>query len=169
MKGKKFQHFSRYTNEVPSVVEWVIETKRNLLKKPVFEKRNVIWLSELPSVIKQNNNTFHHSIKMTPVQASKKSNEKEVCSNLQDQKVRQQPNITLGQLVRAADIKKVFPKGDSSNWSYNLYTKTEVIHDTLPSYQIDFLPEIYNQNLLLQTKLTLDENNQNMKKLNLIQ
>ena len=44
-----------------------------------------------------------------------------------------------------------------------------VIHDTIPSYRIDFLPERYNQNLLLPTKLSLDENNEVMKKLNLIQ
>ena len=33
---------------------------------------------------------------------------------------------------------------------------TEVKHDTFPSYRIDYLPERYNENLLLPTKLTLD-------------
>ena len=67
-------------------------------------------------------------------------------------------------------IIKVFTKGDSTNWSYNSYTITEVIHDTVPSYRINYLPERYNQNLLIPTKLTLEENNQVMKKLsNLIQ
>ena len=46
---------------------------------------------------------------------------------------------------------------------------TEVNRDTIPSYRIDYLLERYNQNLLLPTKLSLDENNQVMKKLNLIQ
>ena len=55
---------------------------RNLLKKPVFEKGNADWLSELPSVIKQYNNTIHSSIEMTPNQASKKINEKEIYQNL---------------------------------------------------------------------------------------
>ena len=59
-------------------------TIRNLLKKPVFEKGNADWLSELPSVIKQYNNTIHHSTKMTPIQSSKNTNEKLVYSNLQD-------------------------------------------------------------------------------------
>ena len=106
---------------------------------------------------------------MTPNQASKKSNEKIVYSNLQDRRVRQQPKFKLGQLVRTADIKKVFSKGDSTNYSYKLYTITEVIHDTIPSYKIDYLPERYNQNLLLPTKLSLDQNNKVMKELNLIQ
>ena len=100
---------------------------------------------------------------MTPVQASKKSNEKLVFSNLQDRRVRQKPKFELGDLVRTADIKRVFSKGDSTNWSYKLYTITEVIHDTIPSYRIDYLPERYNENLLLPTKLSLEENNQVMK------
>ena len=106
---------------------------------------------------------------MSPIQASTKSNTKEVFSNLQDRRIKQKPKFKLGQLVRTADIKKVFSKGDSTNWSYKLFTITEVIHDTIPSYRINYLPERYNENLLLPTKLTLEENNQIMKELNLIQ
>ena len=106
---------------------------------------------------------------MTPNQASKKSNQTLVYNNIRDDRVKRQPKYKLGQLVRTADIKKVFSKGDSTSWSYKLYTITEVIHDTIPSYRINYLPERYNENLLLPTKLTLDENNQVMKKLNLIQ
>ena len=101
----------------------MIGTIRNLLKKPVFEKGIADWLSELPFVIKQYNNTIHHSIKITPKQASKKSNERKVYSNLQDRRVRQKPTFNLGQLVGTADIQKVFSRGDSTNYSYNIYTK----------------------------------------------
>ena len=135
----------------------------------MFEKGRADWLSELPSDIKQYNNTFHHSIKMTPVQASKKSNEKVVYSNLQDKRRKLNPKYKLGQFVRTADIKKVFSKGDSTNYSYKLHTITEVIHDTIPTYRINFLPERYNENLLQPSQLTLDENNQIMRELNLIQ
>ena len=106
---------------------------------------------------------------MTPIQASKKSNQKLVYNYLKDDREIQKPKFKLGQLVRTADIKKVFSKGDSTNWSYKLYTITEVIHDTIPSYRIDYLPERYNENLLLPTKLSLKQNNQIMKELNLIQ
>ena len=169
LKSKSIQHYSRYTDKGPSIAERVIRTVRNLLKKPVFEKGKADWLSELPSVIKKYNNSIHSSTKMTPIQASKKSNEKLVYNNLKDDREIQKPKYKLGQLVRTADIKRVFSKGDSTNWSYKLYTITEVIHDTIPSYRIDYLPERYNENLLLPTKLSLDENNKIMKELNLIQ
>ena len=105
---------------------------------------------------------------MTPFQASKKLNERKVYSNLQDRRVKQQPKYKLGKLVRTADIKKVFSKGDSTSWSYKLYTITEVIHDTIPSYRSDYLHERYNQNLLSPTKLSLEQKNEVMKKLNSI-
>ena len=134
LKSKNIRHYSRYTDEGPSIAERVLRTLRNFLKKPVFEKRKADWLSELPSVVKKYNNTIHHSIKMTPNQASKKSNEKEVYSNLQDKRRKLNPKYKLGQLVRTTDIKRVFSKGDSTNYSYKLYTITEIIHDTIPSY-----------------------------------
>ena len=169
LKSKSIHHYSRFTDKGPSTAERVIRTIRNLLKKPVFEKGNADWISELPSIIKQYNNTIHSSTKMTPIQASKKVNGKEVFSNLRDDRVKQKPKFHLSQLVRTAGIKRVFSKGDSTNWSYKLYTITEIIHDTIPSYRIDYLPERYNENLLLPTKLSLEQNNQVMKKLNLIQ
>ena len=168
LKSKNIQHFSRFTDKGPSIAERVIRNLRNFLKKPVFEKGNADWLSELSSVVNKYNITIHNSIKMTPVQASKIVKEKLVYSNLQDKRKRLNPKFKLGQLVRTADIKRVFSKGDSTNWCFKLYTITEIIHDTIPSYRINYLPKRYNENLLLPTKLTLEQNNQVLKKVNLI-
>ena len=169
LKSKNIQHYSRYTDKGPSIAERVIRTVHNLLKKPVLEKGNADWLSELSSITQNYNNTIHSSTKMTPNQASKKSNKRKVYSNLRDDRQKQRLKYKLGQLVRTADIKRVFSKGDSTNYSYKLYTLTEIIHDTIPSYRLNYLPERYNQNLLLPTKLSVEENNEVLKKLNLIQ
>ena len=141
LKSMNIHHYSRFTDKGPSIDERVIRSERNLLKKPVFEKGNADWLSELSSITKNYNNSIHSSIKMTPIQASRKSNQKLLFNNLQDRRVRQQPKYKLGQLVRTGDIKRVFSKDDSTNWSYKLYTVTEVIRDTIPSYRINYLPE----------------------------
>ena len=89
---------------------------------------------------------------MTPNQASKRSSEKEFHSNLKDKREKQTPKFNLNQFVRTVDIKEVFSKSDSTKYSYNLYTKTEILHDTIPSYRINYLPERYNEILLLPTK-----------------
>ena len=63
LRSKNIHHYSRFTDKGLSIAERVIRTTRNLLKKPVFEKRRADWLNELPSVNKQYNNTIHHSKK----------------------------------------------------------------------------------------------------------
>ena len=140
-RAENMRHYSRFTDKRPSIAERVLRTIRNLLKKPIFLAGNAAWISELPSIVKKYNNTIHHSIKMTPNQASKKSNEKLVYSNLRDKRENQKPKFKLGQKVRTSDIRKVFSKGDSTKYSFKLYTITEIIHDTIPSYRIDYLPE----------------------------
>ena len=127
LKNKNIHLYSRFTDKGPSIAERVIRTLGNLLKKPVFEKGKADWLSELPSIIKQYNNSIYHSIKMTPNQASKKLNERKVYANLRNQRVKQPPKFKLVQLIRTADIKRVFSKGDSRNWPYKLYTITEAL------------------------------------------
>ena len=71
LKSENIQHYSRYTDKVPSILERVIRTLCNLIKKPIFLAGNADWLSELPSIVKQYNNTIHSSTKMSPIQASK--------------------------------------------------------------------------------------------------
>ena len=117
LKAKNIQRDSRFTDKGPSIAERVIRSIHNLLRKPVFEKGSASWISELPSVIKEYNNTIHHSIKKTPIQARNTINQKEVYSNLKDKREIRKPKIKLGQLVHTADIKQVFSNGDSTNWS----------------------------------------------------
>ena len=100
---------------------------------------------------------------MKPIDASNKSNEKEVYTNLRDDRLNQKPKHILGQLDRTSDIRSVFSKGDSTNYSYEVYTRTEVIDHTIPSYRIVYLPERYNQNLLQPTELTLEQKKKVMK------
>ena len=106
---------------------------------------------------------------MTPIEASKKNNEKVVYNNRKHKREIQTPKINTGDLVPTANIKRVFSTGDSTKWSYILYRITEVIHDTIPSYRKKYLPERYNENLIGPTNFNLDENNQIRKELNLTQ
>ena len=75
------------------------------------------------------------------------------------------PKFQINNLVRVADLKRTFSKGDTTNWSYKLNKITEIINDTIPTYHIDNLPERYNESLLKNTELTMKENDNVMKKL----
>ena len=61
----------------------------------------------------------------------------------------------------------MFLNGDKANWSFKLYKITEIINDTIPSYRNDNLPERYNESFSKKTKLTMKENDNVMKKLNI--
>ena len=142
-------------------------TIRDLLKKMVFEEGDSKWIDILPTKTKQYNNRIHSSTKMTAIQASLKKNEGFVYKNILDKRKKIKPKYEISDLVRTADLKKTFSKVDMTNWSYKLYKITEIINDTIPSYRLDNLPERYNESLLKKTELSLKENKDVMKKLNL--
>ena len=131
----------------------------------LFEKGDGNWIDILPTITKQYNNRIHSSTELTPIQASLKKNEGFVYKNLLDKRKKVKPKFQINDLVRTADLKKTFSKGDTTNWSYKLYKITEIINDTIPSYKIDNLKERYNESLLKKTELSMKENKDVMKKL----
>ena len=142
-------------------------TIRDLLKKIVFEQSDAEWIEVLPTKTKQYNNRIQSSTKLTPIQASLKKNEGYVYNNLLDKRKKIKPKYETGDLVRTADLKRTFSKGDTTKWSYKLYKITEIINDTIPSYHIHNLKERYNESLLKKTELTMKKNDNVMKKLNI--
>ena len=159
--------YSRNTLYGAVFAERFNRTIRELLKRPVFERGESNWIDILPTKTKQYNNKVHSSTKLTPIQASLKRNEGYVYKNLLDKRKKITPKFQISDLVRTAHIKKTFSKYDTTNWSYKKYKITEIINDTIPSYKIENLPERYNESLLRKTELSLKQNKDVMKALNL--
>ena len=159
--------YSRNSSYGAVFAERFNRTIRDLLKKIVFENGDANWIDVLQTITKQYNNKIHSSTKLSPKDASLKKNEGFVYKNLLDKRKKVKPKFQINDLVRTADLKKIFSKGDTTNWSYKLYRITEIINHTIPSYHIDNLKERYNESLLKKTELTLKENDNVMKKLNL--
>ena len=159
--------YSRNSSYGAVFAETFNRTIRDLLKKIVFEKGDANWIDVLQTVTKQYNNRIHSSTKLSPKDASLKKNEGYFYKNLLDKRNKIKPKFQLNDLVRVADLKKTFSKGDTTNWSYKLYKITEIINDTIPSYRLDNLPERYNKGLLKKTELTMKENDNVMKKLSI--
>ena len=82
---------------------------------------------------------------MTTIKASLKKNEGYVYKIFLDKRKKIKAKFELNDLVRVADLKKTFSKGDTTNWSDKLYKIAEMIKDTIPSYQIENLKERYNE------------------------
>ena len=167
LNKNNIKHYSRNSSYGAVFAERFNRTIRDLLKKIVFEHGDAAWIDVLPTITNQYNNRIHSSTKLTPIQASLKKNEGYVYKNLLDKRKKIPPKFQLNDLVRTADLKRTFSKGDTTNWSYKLYKITEIINDTIPSYKIDNLEERYNQSLLKKTELSLKQNKDVMKALNL--
>ena len=166
LNKNKIKLYSRNSSFGSVFAERFNRTIRDLLKKIVFERGDAKWIDILPTITKQYNNRIHSSTKLTPIQASIKKNEGYVYKNLLDKRKKVKPKFQINDLVRTVDLKKTFSKGDTTNWSYELYKNTEIINDTIPAYKIDNLKERYNESLLKKTELTLKQNKDVMKKLN---
>ena len=157
--------YSRNSSYGAVFAEKFNRTIRDLLKKIVFEHGDANWIDVLETITKQYNNRRHSSTKLTPTQGSLRKNEGFVYKNLLDKRKKVTPKFQINDLVRTADLRKTFSKGDTTNWSYILYKITEIIIDTIPTYRLDNLPERYNESLLKRTDLTMKENDNVMKKL----
>ena len=104
---------------------------------------------------------------MTPTKASLKTNENIFYHSLQEKRKKRKSKYKPGDLVETADKRNIFSKGDSTNWSYELYFFTAILDDTVPSYRINYLPERYNESLLQKSKLSFVENDNFIKTLNI--
>ena len=125
--------YSRNSSYGAVFAERFNRTIRDLLKRPVFEKGEGNWIDILPTITKQYNNRIHTSTKLSPKDASLKKNEGFVYKKLLDKRKKVIPKFQINDLVRVADLKKTFSKGDTTNWSYKLYKITEIINDTIPA------------------------------------
>ena len=157
--------YSRNSSYGAVFAERFNRTIGDLLKKVVFERGDANWIDVLPAITKQYNIRIYSSTKLSPKDASLKKNEGFVYKNLLDKRKKVIPKFQINDPVRVADLKKTFSKGDTTNWSYNLYKITEIINDTIPAYKIDNLKERYNESLLKKTMLSMKENDNVMKKI----
>ena len=148
LNRNKIKIYSRISSFGAVFAERFNRTIRDLPKKIVFERGDAKWIDVLPKTTKKYNKIIHSSTKLTPIQADLKRNEEFVYKNLLDKCEKITLKFQINDLVRTADLKKTFSKGDTTNWSYTLHKTTEIINDTIPTFHIDNLPERYNEFLL---------------------
>ena len=81
---------------------------------------------------------------MTPVEASKKKNERKVYAKLYGNellKKRKAPKFAVGDKVRISKWKKTFEKGFTPNWTEEIYIVKEIIFTKPVTYKLKDLME----------------------------
>ena len=107
MEKDKIALYTTENEEKSSVCERRNRTIKIKVWKEFTVQGNTQYLSILPKILQQYNNTKHSSIKMTPVEASKK-NESTVYFNLYGEmgQLSSQPKFKVGDKVRISKYKK---------------------------------------------------------------
>ena len=93
----------------------------NKIYKNFTLNNNTIWIKNLNKLVKEYNNSYHRTIKMKRIDASKKSNENIVRKNYNFEIIDKKPKFSIGDKVRISLLKNTFEKGYTSNWSEQIY------------------------------------------------
>ena len=117
--------------------------------------------------MKQYNNRFHSSTKITLIEASLKQNERYVYQNLIDKRKIIKLKFKIHDHVRTANLRKTLSNSETRDCYNKLHEITEIVADTIPSYLFDNFIERYNETSLKKTKLSMRENKTVKKALNL--
>ena len=147
-KGKEFYNkdvkelielYSTENEEKSSVVERWIRTMKERMWKYFTDNNTNHYVDVLPDLVKGYNNTRHSSIKMTPVEASKKKNELTVWrtfypDHLEIRDIK--PEFSVGDKVRISKKKKTFEKGYTTRWTEEIFTIVEVKRTSPVTYKI---------------------------------
>jgi hypothetical protein len=146
-KNKKFQSFLKEHNVIwfstdsefkASIVERFNRTLKTKMWKYFTQVGNRKWIDIVDDLVYNYNHTYHTSIKMTPVEGSKKENETQVYKNLYSKvdKTKSVSKFKVGDKVRISKYKSVFDKGYLPNWTTELFTVSKVLNTDPITYKI---------------------------------
>ena len=130
LKKKDIKLYHTENEEKSSVVERWNRTMKNKMWKMFSVNNNTIYADKIDKLVNDYNNTRHSSIKMNPVEASKKKNEKTVWSNLYGESIflkPEKPKFEIGDHVRISKLKrKIFDKGYTPNWTEEIFVIKQI-------------------------------------------
>ena len=134
--------YSTENEEKSSIVERWIRTMKEKMWKYFTDNNTYRYIDILPDLVKDYNNTVHTSIKMTPIEASKKKNELTVWRNLYPDRYKThnlQPKFSVGDEVRITKKKKVFEKGYTTRWTEEIFTIKKIQNTDPITYKLEDL------------------------------
>ena len=126
-----------------SVVERFNKTFKNMMYKKFTENNNTIFYNILDELVNNYNNKYHSTIKMTPIEGSKKINEKK--KNIYNfEKTKKPGKFKIGDRVRISLEKNIFEKGYDTNWTQEIFVIYDIKYSNVPYY---YLKDLNNEKL----------------------
>ena len=137
--------YSTNNSEIKSaVVERFNRTFKNMMYKKFTENNNTIFYNILDELVNNYNNKYHSTIKMTPVEASKKINEKKIQNIYNFEKTKKPGKFKIGDRVRISLEKNIFEKSYETNWTEEIFEIYDIKYSNVPYY---YLKDLNNEKL----------------------
>jgi hypothetical protein len=127
LKGIEF--FSTHAGQKASIVERFNRTLKSRMWKYFTSKETRKWTDIVQNMVDDYNNTYHRTIKMSPVEASRHENSLTVWKNIYGAYLTEKygtPKYKVGQTVRISKYKSVFDKGYLPNFTEEFFKIKEV-------------------------------------------
>ena len=100
-----------------SVIEKFNRTFKNMMYKKFTQNNNTIFYNIINDLVNECNNKYHSTIKMSPIQGSKKINEKKIENIYNFDKTKKPGKFKIGDRVRISLEKNIFEKSYETNWT----------------------------------------------------
>jgi len=140
LKRNNIGLFSTHGDGKATVVERFNRTLKMRMGKLFDVNQNFRYVDNLKDLVENYNNTYHSTIKMTPLEAQDDSNIIEVYENtLGEEEEKEEPNFKKGDLVRIPMHKNKFSKEIIGNWTIEIFKVKEILNTNPITYKIEDL------------------------------
>ena len=137
--------YSTNNSEIKSaVIERFNRTFKNMMYKKFTENNNTIFYNILDELVNNYNNKYHSTIKMTPIEGSKKINENKIKNIYNFEKTKKPGKFKIGDRVRISLEKNIFEKSYETNWTEEIFEIYDIKYSNVPYY---YLKDLNNEKL----------------------
>ena len=119
-----------------SVIERFNRTFKNMMYKKFTENNNTIFYNIIDDLVNEYNNKYHSTIKMSPIEGSKKINEKKIKNIYNFDKTKKPGKFKIGDRVRLSLEKNIFEKSYETNWTEEIFVIYDIKYSNVPYYYL---------------------------------
>lgn len=125
----EINHYTTYSTKKAAIVERFNRTLKDKMWKKFSFNGSYKWLSLLPKLVDEYNNTVHRKIGMKPVDVDEEAERRLKNTTFSNRiEIRRKSKFRIGDHVRISKYKSVFDKGYTPNWTTEIFKIRKVQH-----------------------------------------
>ena len=107
-----------------------------MMYKKFTENNNTIFYNIIDDLVNAYDNKYHSTIKMTPIEGSKKIDEKKIQNIYNFKKTTKPGKFKIGDHVRISLEKNIFEKSYETNWTEEIFIIYNIKYSNVPYYYL---------------------------------